>query len=78
MTRIIILIDIGSQIASRAIIPYIKIRKMYVILFLIALSLLVALGFLVAFIWAVKTGQYEDDYTPAMRVLFDDESTDIK
>lgn len=78
MTRIILLIDIGSQIASPAIIPYTKIRKMYVILFLIALSLLVALGFLVAFIWAVKTGQYEDDYTPAMRVLLDDESTDIK
>jgi len=47
---------------------------MYIILFLIAISLIVALGFLGAFIWAVRSGQYEDDYTPSMRMLFDDES----
>ncbi len=46
---------------------------MYIILFLIAISLLVALGFLAAFIWAVKSGQYDDDYTPSMRMLLDDE-----
>ncbi len=29
--------------------------------------------FLVGFIWAVKNGQYEDDYSPSVRMLFDDE-----
>lgn len=28
--------------------------------------------FLAAFIWSVKTGQYEDEYTPSIRILFDD------
>ncbi|TAK50421.1 MAG: cbb3-type cytochrome oxidase assembly protein CcoS [Saprospiraceae bacterium] len=45
---------------------------MEIIFVLIAASLLVALGFLGAFIWAVKSGQYEDDYTPSIRMLFDD------
>ena len=40
---------------------------------LIGVSLLVALVFLAAFIWAVKTGQFEDNETPAYRILFDDE-----
>jgi len=39
---------------------------------LILASLFVALGFLAAFIWAVKSGQFEDKYTPSMRMLFDD------
>jgi len=39
---------------------------------LIGFSLLVATGFLIAFIWSVKSGQYEDDYTPSIRILFDD------
>lgn len=46
---------------------------MSVIFVLIGFSILVAAGFLVAFIWAVKSGQYEDDYTPSVRILFDDE-----
>jgi cbb3-type cytochrome oxidase maturation protein len=29
----------------------------------------VALGFLAAFIWAVRSGQYEDTYTPSLRIL---------
>jgi len=44
-----------------------------IIFLLIAFSLLLAVGFLIAFIWSVKTGQYEDDYTPSVRILFDDE-----
>ena len=48
---------------------------MNIIFFLIVLSLLVALGFLAAFFWAVRSGQYDDDYTPSVRMLFDDEST---
>lgn len=35
-----------------------------------------ALIFLGAFFWSLKSGQYEDTYTPAMRVLFDDELED--
>ncbi len=45
---------------------------MKIIFFLIAVSLLVALGFLAAFFWAVRSGQYDDDYTPSVRMLFDD------
>ena len=38
---------------------------------LIIISILVAAGFLVAFIWAVKSGQMEDPYTPSIRILWD-------
>jgi cbb3-type cytochrome oxidase maturation protein len=40
---------------------------------LISISIVVALFFLYAFIKAVRGGQYEDDYTPSVRMLFDDE-----
>lgn len=43
---------------------------------LIIISLLVALGFLGAFFWSVRSGQYEDDYSPSVRMLFDDEQTE--
>lgn len=46
---------------------------MSVIYLLISISILVAIGFFAAFIWAVKNGQYDDDYTPSVRMLFDDE-----
>ena len=46
---------------------------MKIILLLIFISLLLALGFLFAFLWAVRQGQYDDDYTPSVRILFDDE-----
>lgn len=39
---------------------------------LIIASLLVALGFLGAFIWSVRKGHYDDDYTPSVRILLDD------
>lgn len=42
---------------------------MIVLLFLIPVSLVIALAFLIAFIWAVRTGQFEDTQTPAMRML---------
>jgi cbb3-type cytochrome oxidase maturation protein len=44
---------------------------MSVIILLIGFSLLVATVFLIAFLWAVKNGQYEDRYTPSVRILFD-------
>lgn len=46
---------------------------MSVIYILITVSIVVAVVFLVAFIKAVKSGQYDDDYTPSVRMLFDDE-----
>jgi cbb3-type cytochrome oxidase maturation protein len=46
---------------------------MGVVVLLIGFSLIVAIGFLVAFIWSVRNGQYEDDYSPSVRILFDDE-----
>jgi cbb3-type cytochrome oxidase maturation protein len=51
---------------------------MSVIYILIAFSLVVALVFLGAFIWSIKNGQYEDDYTPSVRILFDDHKTQSK
>ncbi|HVI48014.1 MAG TPA: cbb3-type cytochrome oxidase assembly protein CcoS [Chitinophaga sp.] len=45
---------------------------MSVIILLLGASLTVAAGFLVAFIWSVKSGQFEDDYSPAHRILFED------
>jgi len=46
---------------------------MQIILLLIIVSLFVAGGFLAAFFWAVKDGQYDDDHTPSMRILIDDD-----
>lgn len=46
---------------------------MSVIVVLICASLLVATGFLIAYLWAVKHGQYDDKYTPSVRILFDEE-----
>ena len=40
---------------------------------LIGVSLFAALIFLGAFIWAVRSGQFEDNYTPSIRILFDDD-----
>lgn len=50
-----------------------QIRGMSVIYLLISISIVVAIAFLYAFIRAVKSGQYDDDYTPSVRMLFDDE-----
>ena len=46
---------------------------MGVIILLIIVSVLVAGGFLIAFLWSVNTGQMDDDYTPSVRILFDTE-----
>ncbi|NOY49424.1 MAG: cbb3-type cytochrome oxidase assembly protein CcoS [Chlorobi bacterium] len=45
---------------------------MSVIIILIIIGIIVAGGFLAGFIWAVKSGQYDDTYSPAVRMLFDD------
>ena len=49
---------------------------MTIIFLLIGISLLVALTFLGAFLWAVRNGQYDDDYTPSVRMLFEDEDVE--
>lgn len=46
---------------------------MSVIYLLLSLSILVAVIFFVAFIFAVRNGQYDDSYTPSVRMLFEDE-----
>lgn len=46
---------------------------MSVMIIHIVVSLLIAIGFLGAFIWAIKTNQYDDDYSPSVRILFDDQ-----
>ena len=46
---------------------------MSVIYLLISVSIVVAIFFFIAFIMAVRKGQYDDDYTPSVRMLFDDE-----
>lgn len=40
---------------------------------MLIVSLVIALFFLLSFLWATKNGQYDDDYTPSVRMLFDDE-----
>lgn len=45
---------------------------MSVLIVLILVSLVVGLTFLGAFVWSVRSGQYEDTLTPSMRVLLDD------
>lgn len=51
---------------------------MSIIFLLTGVSLLLALGFLGAFLWAIRNGQYEDDYTPSVRILFEDSKEEKK
>lgn len=46
---------------------------MNIIYMLLAISVLVAILFFVAFIYSVRSGQYDDTYTPSVRMLFEDE-----
>ena len=45
---------------------------MIIIVLLIGVSLSIALVFLGIFFWNIKSGQYDDTYTPSVRILFDD------
>ena len=51
---------------------------MSVIIVLLIASITVAAIFLFAFIWSVKSGQYEDEKSPPMRILFDDSTVGKK
>lgn len=46
---------------------------MNIIYLLIMVSLGLGIIFLIAFLWSIKTGQYEDDYSPSVRILYEDE-----
>ena len=51
---------------------------MNIIFMLIAASLFIAIVFFVLFVKSVKNGQYDDVYTPSVRMLFDDELVEPK
>ncbi|SDW72024.1 cytochrome oxidase maturation protein, cbb3-type [Lutibacter oricola] len=46
---------------------------MEVVYITIGVSIIVAVFFFIVFLKSVKSGQYEDTYTPSVRMLFDDE-----
>ena len=48
---------------------------MGMIYIMLVVSLLIAVFFLISFLWATKSGQFEDDYTPSVRILYEDELT---
>jgi cbb3-type cytochrome oxidase maturation protein len=45
---------------------------------MIIVSLFIAIIFFILFIKSVKSGQYDDLYTPGIRMLFDDEFIEKK
>jgi cbb3-type cytochrome oxidase maturation protein len=49
---------------------------MSVIYVLLTISIVVAVFFFAAFILSVRSGQYDDSYTPSVRMLFEDELVD--
>ncbi len=49
---------------------------MAIIVLLISISLVIAIGFLISFLWNMKSGQYDDTYSPSVRMLFDDKIKD--
>lgn len=51
---------------------------MSVILILLVASISIAGLFLFAFLWGVRSGQFEDDYSPSSRILFDDKPASSK
>ena len=51
----------------------IKTISLSALFILIGISIIVAGSFLIAFLWSVGSGQYDDDYTPSIRMLFDDD-----
>ena len=51
---------------------------MSVIYVLLTISIIVAVVFFIAFILAVKSGQFDDSYTPSVRMLFEDELVKVK
>ena len=46
---------------------------MGIIYLMLTVSFVIAILFLIGFFWATKNGQFDDDYTPSVRMLFEDE-----
>lgn len=51
---------------------------MSIIVLLLGISLCIAVFFLIAFVWSVQGGQFDDQVTPAMRMLNDDDPATSK
>jgi cbb3-type cytochrome oxidase maturation protein len=51
---------------------------MGIIILLIGISLIIAVTFLLVFFWNMKSGQYDDTYTPSVRVLFEDKEKKVQ
>lgn len=51
---------------------------MSIIYILLSISLVIALVFFIAFVIAVRKGQFDDTYTPSIRMLFEDEVIEEK
>lgn len=56
------------------ILPRNTLKQMDILYLMILCSVSLALIFLIVFIINVKKGQFEDDESPAVRILFDDEA----
>jgi len=76
MINIILEVDTNHKNKTNRYLNCFKLEVMNIIIVLIVLSLIIALCFLILFIWAVKSGQYDDSYTPSIRILLDDNNTD--
>lgn len=51
---------------------------MAIIIILITISLSIAILFLALFFWNMRSGQYDDTYTPGVRILFDNKASTKK
>jgi cbb3-type cytochrome oxidase maturation protein len=51
---------------------------MKILLLLIGISLLLAVGFLALFFWSMRNGQYDDTYSPSVRMLFEEKKPEEK
>lgn len=51
---------------------------MNIIVLLILISVTIAVVFLAIFYWSMKSGQYDDTYTPSVRMLFDESKQSAK
>ncbi|MBK9272561.1 MAG: cbb3-type cytochrome oxidase assembly protein CcoS [Saprospiraceae bacterium] len=50
---------------------------MKIIILLLAVSLVVAIFFLLAFLWSITNGQFDDEYGPPRRMLFDNKKQNL-
>ncbi len=51
---------------------------MNIVFFMIIVSVFIAIIFFILFLKSVKSGQYDDMYTPSVRMLFEDEFVEKK